>query len=205
MFRILLFSLPFLTTVAFADFCPSSDEIQRGGTAYIARANTIPSNTTLGETGWLSPSGQPMLSSGNPKSTATALFGLSATQTLTKGTDRGAMSQALLENFLVKAPAEVFGGGLTVTTESHCNCDEPTILARTELSDLTIQGIQQRVTGATNQVIYLPNGFGRVVVNEQIAMKGPFDSRIEVNGLHIQLVTGQDIVLGHAEAEVHCR
>ncbi len=200
MFRTLLiwvFLVPMLSGA-------SEDGIQRGGAAYIARSVARPSNTTLGQTGRLNPSGKPLLTSSTTEKTITSLFDLSATEAFTEGTETGAMSQASLTEFLVRSPISISGTVLSVTTESHCASEGPEIFGRTTLPTLFVQGIEQSVNGATNQVIELPDGLGRVIVNEQIAMMGIINSRIQVNGIHVKLTSGQDIILGHAEAEVRC-
>jgi hypothetical protein len=72
------------------------------------------------------------------------------------------------------------------------------------VTDLTIAGLEVAVTGSPNQGITIP-GLLSLVINEQLPTVNGTSGELVVNALHLKLLSGEDIVVSSARADILCR
>jgi hypothetical protein len=94
----------------------------------------------------------------------------------------------------------VSAGFLMSRAQANCSAGKSSVSGSSDIAVLVIDGQRIAVTGEPNQTVTLPNGAGRVVINEQQASS---DS-ITVNALHIVLTGVADVVIASSHADIHC-
>ncbi|OLB16177.1 MAG: hypothetical protein AUH12_07315 [Gemmatimonadetes bacterium 13_2_20CM_69_8] len=102
---------------------------------------------------------------------------------LTVGTN--SISAGFLE---ARATAMCTDGGATASGSSH-------------IARLSVNGQVIQVDGTPNQTVLLPNGTGKVVINEQTS-GGAGD--ITVNALHVSVDGVADVIISSAHADITC-
>ena len=102
---------------------------------------------------------------------------------LTVGTN--SISAGFLE---ARATAMCTDGGATASGSSH-------------IARLSVNGQVIQVDGTPNQTVLLPNGTGKVVINEQTSA-GSGD--ITVNALHVSVDGVADVIISSAHADITC-
>jgi len=107
------------------------------------------------------------------------------------------------------------GGGWSVhatnvTTSTQCNCCDiasPGCSGTAGVNGLTVTGpsgsFPVTVTGATNQVVTLPNGAGTITFNERTSSTGS----LTVNGIHINITNGTtnyNVIVASSHSNILC-
>ena len=70
------------------------------------------------------------------------------------------------------------------------------------VTDLRINGTPAISTGKPNQIVWLPLGTGKVVINEQIQTKEGSSESLTVNALHVTIPGTIELVISLDCAEV---
>jgi len=121
------------------------------------------------------------------------------------------VANASVLNGLITATAVEARAHMTLTStgfNNHLNPSDGT--TGSTLTDLRIDGVQISADAAPNTTIQLPNGIGRVVLNEQTSFGSKFGfpqpSGIRVNALHVYVDEFYgfkgDFVIAHAETRL---
>lgn len=79
---------------------------------------------------------------------------------------------------------------------AHADCTR--VSGHSDIAGLTVNGIPITVTGAPNQTLQLL--VGTLTINEQVLG----NDSITVNALHLKINGLEDVIIGHAEADVTC-
>jgi hypothetical protein len=95
-------------------------------------------------------------------------------------------------------PAVIEAAFLRSETKVTC---EGVIEGRSEIVGLRFGGMTVAVSTAPSQTISIP-GVATLVINEQrVSMSGGV-TELSVNAIHLTLVTGEEVILSHAESYV---
>lgn len=70
------------------------------------------------------------------------------------------------------------------------------------VAGLEINGTPMLCTGEPNQIVWLPLGTGKVIINEQIRFRQGSRESITVNALHVTIPGTIDLVISSDHAEV---
>jgi hypothetical protein len=86
---------------------------------------------------------------------------------------------------------------------AQCSAGQASIDGHSEIAELVINGQTITITGAVNQEVPLPNGIGRVVINEQVASVN--GDKMTVTALHVEApALGTDVSVAQAHADIQC-
>ncbi len=117
----------------------------------------------------------------------------------TQGGSNQAQSVALATGVVLLADHAARITASVVRAQSNAACVW-TVGSSTVLN-LTFGGSAVTVTGAPNQVVTIP-GVATLTINEQISSTDSNTASMTVNALHLRLITGDEIIVSHAESSV---
>jgi hypothetical protein len=176
-----------------------------GGRAFSALVNVpiLGGATYVADTGALAPEGG-WEEAGLPDTEVGAVF---AAQTLVASTgglvpspggDVAASSTSL-------SAVVLFPGSLGEVTASFVRTQAAATLGgvsgRSEIHQLRFGGQSVQVTGVPNQRVVIPF-VGTLVINEQSITTGPTSRAITVNALHLNLATGEEVIVSSASSSL---
>jgi hypothetical protein len=91
---------------------------------------------------------------------------------------------------------------LQARATAMCTDAGATASGSSDIAALTVNGQTIAIDGTPNQTVLLPNGTGKVVINEQTS-SGPGD--ITVNALHVSVTGVADVIISSAHADITCQ
>lgn len=179
----------------------SSPGVVYGGRAFAAylRLPTLGvSPTTISEAGPLPPAG------GSDSSTLLTLNlpGILKADVLdasTSAAQGAAESEASLTNVVILPGHLAQVTASLVRAESQASCLGAG--GSSTIANLTFAGLSVVVTGQPNQTVSIP-GVATLVINEQIPSSSTASHGMTVRALHLTLLTGDEVILSHAETGV---
>jgi len=179
-------------------------------TSYSGRATVVQAtlltpvstSVTLVDAGPLPPSGGAMEAS-LLNATVPGLLTAEVAHATTVGQGNASRSEAsVAELALTVAGNTVSAGFLEARASAVCTDGGATAAGGSDIAMLSVNGQTIAVSGAPNQTVFLPNGTGEVIINEQTSA-GAGD--ITVNALHV-IVTGvADVIISSAHADITCQ
>jgi len=187
--------------LALAWISPAQAQVTYSGRAFGASVDSVlapPDGVVFADTGELPPAGGMLSVDEIGPVGVPGVLSASFLAASTSGGNNVAMSAASL-NSLSILPGEASIEVSFVNAETSATCDGVTGSAFIE--NLSIGGSEVFPTGVPNEEILIP-GVGQLVINEQIASSGPGSQAITVNGLHLTLDTGGEIVVASAESDI---
>src|SRR2546425_1228443 len=95
----------------------------------------------------------------------------------------------------------ISAGFLEARATAKCTDAGATASGSSDIARLTVNGQTIAIDGTPNQPVLLPNGRGKVVINEQTS-GGAGD--ITVNALHVVVTGVADVIISSAHADISC-
>lgn len=192
------------------DTTGGSGGITFSGEATGIQANALGIVTVLSHAGPLPPSGG-AAEDGLLETGVAGLLTAEVLHTSTIGQGNRSRSEATLGNLnLTCAVGQTISASfVSARAEAICTDLGVQLSGNSQVSNLTINGIPVVCTGEPNQTVWLPLGFGKVIINEQIRSEQGFYGAITVNALHVivnatPLCGAADIVVASAHADITC-
>ncbi len=176
------------------------------GQATGIRATVLRTTTVLSDTGPLPPSGGAQEASLLTAS-AGGVLTAEVLHTATVGQGDRTRSEASVANLSLNAGgSSISAGFLMARAMALCAPTNPLVSGSSEIADLVINGQAITVTGQPNQMVQLPLGTGKVVINEQTFSTANRKGDITVNALHVIVNGGvADVVISSAHADISCQ
>jgi hypothetical protein len=116
-------------------------------------------------------------------------------------------AEASVASFALSVPGESIAATfLMARASATCNGRSATVTGSSEIVELTLNNQTIEVGTEANQTILLPDGLGKIVINEQrtgSSVSGN-EGDITVNALHVTLAGGTDVVVASAHADIAC-
>src|SRR2546425_7692614 len=176
-------------------------------TSYSGRA-TVVQATVLGASATLVDAGQ-LPSSGGAREASlldASVPGLLTAEVLhatTVGQGNASRSEAsVAELALTVGGNNISAGFLEARATAKCTDAGATASGSSDIARLTVNGQTIAIDGTPNQTVLLPNGTGKVVINEQTS-GGAGD--ITVNALHVVVTGVADVIISSAHADITCQ
>src|SRR3989442_15439842 len=175
-------------------------------TSYSGRA-TVVQATVLGASATLVDAGQ-LPSSGGAREASlldASVPGLLTAEVLhatSVGQGNASRSEAsVAELALTVGTNSISAGFLEARATAMCTDGGATASGSSHIARLSVNGQGIQVDGTPNQTVLLPNGTGKVVINEQTSA-GSGD--ITVNALHVSVDGVADVIISSAHADITC-
>jgi hypothetical protein len=179
----------------------AADHPRFGGDAYALAIDAPPviPATTVADTGELHPKGG-TLSASLASFTVGGVIDLDTLQANIDGSGMKTTSTASVADLnLLPSGIALTASAITATSNAVCTGE----YGNTTIDGLSIGGKPVDVTGEPNQRIDLP-GLGFVVINQQIVQSGPGYHHLIVNALRVELLSGVDVTVCHANSILEC-
>src|SRR5712691_6722032 len=180
---------------------PGPADVTHSGRAFAASVSlpTLMFERKLADTGELPPNGG-TLTANELKVALDGVLEASVLDAATSGDTGQSRSQASLVTVVVLrgSPAEVQATFVQAETSATCN----DVNGNAEVLGLMVGGKAINLEPfAPNQQVTIP-GVGTLFINEQIITTGGGVQAISVNAIRVSLVTGDEIIVAHAESDV---
>ena len=180
------------------------------GEATGIRSNALGVVTVLSQAGPIPPSGG-AAEAGLLETSVAGLLTAEVLHTSTIGQGNRSRSEASLGtlNLNCAVGQTISASFISARAEAACTDFGVQLSGNSEVANLTINGTPVVCTGEPNQTVWLPLGFGKVIINEQIRSEQGSYGAITVNALHVIvnatiLCGAADIVVSSAHADITC-
>ena len=179
---------------------PTSDMTTYGGQASAAVV-TLPagSSSSLAATGQL-PSAGGALNASLDADSIPGLLGAQSLQSSIVGQGSSSSSSASVTNVTILVGTHTIIAMFVGTeTQAVCSNHTPQLSGSTNVEGLVVDGTPVAVTGDADQTVALTGG-GQLIINQQIVSS----NAITVNGLHVTMTGGLDVIVAQSMASISC-